>query len=80
MTCSDAIIKRLDDLCKQRNITLNKLATLSGIKQSTLNNIMKGNTRNPNIRTLLRIATGLEITVSELLDFEEINNTIFEDE
>ena len=80
MTCSDAITKRIDDLCKERNITLNKLATLSGIKQSTLNNIMCGNTKNPNLRTLLRIATGLEMTVSEMLDFPEINNTIFEDE
>ena len=80
MTYSDVIIKRLDDLCKERNITLNKLATLSGIKQSTLHNIMQSNTRNPNLRTLHKIATGLGITMSELFDFPEINETIFDDE
>ena len=30
MTYSDAIIKRLTDLCVERGITTNKLATLSG--------------------------------------------------
>lgn len=35
MTYSDAIIKRLTDLCVERGITTNKLATLSGITQST---------------------------------------------
>ena len=34
MTYSDAIIKRLTDLCVERGITTNKLATLSGITQS----------------------------------------------
>ena len=33
MTYSDAIIKRLTDLCVERGITTNKLATLSGITQ-----------------------------------------------
>ena len=39
MTYSDAIIKRLTDLCVERGITTNKLATLSGITQSTLNSM-----------------------------------------
>jgi len=80
MTYSDVIIKRINDLCEQRNITLNKLSTLSGITQSTLNNIMHGHTRNPNLRTLHKIAVGLEMHLSELLDFPEINDTIFDDE
>ena len=42
MTYSDAIIKRLTDLCVERGITTNKLATLSGITQSTLNSMMRG--------------------------------------
>ena len=48
MTYSDAIIKRLTDLCAERKITINKLATLSGITQSTVDNLMKGKTKNPN--------------------------------
>lgn len=80
MTYSEAITKRILALCKERNITLNKLATLSGMKQSTLENIVKGNTKSPGFRTLHRISIGLGMTISELLNFPEINDAIFEDE
>ncbi|CUX33215.1 helix-turn-helix domain-containing protein [Clostridium sp. C105KSO13] len=80
MTYSDAIIKRLTQLCKERGITVNKLATLSGITQSTVDNLMKGKTRNPKLKTLHKLAVGLEMTVSELLDFPEMNFTAFDDE
>lgn len=80
MTYSDAIIKRLTELCVERNITVNKLATLSGITQSTVDNLMKGKTRNPKLKTLYKLAVGLDMTVSELLDFPEMNEEAFEDE
>ena len=80
MTYSDVIIKRLTTLCKERNITVNKLATLSGITQSTVENIMSGKTKNPKLKTLHKLPIGLNMSVSELLDFPEMNETIFEDE
>lgn len=80
MTYSEAIIKRLTELCSERNITINKLATLSGITQSTVENIMSGKTKNSKLKTLHKLAIGLDMTVSELLDFPEMNETIFEDE
>lgn len=80
MTYADAIAKRISQICNEKQITLNKLATQSGLRQSTLDNIVKGNTKNPTLRTLHRIAVGLGITVSQLLDFTEMNETVFEDE
>ena len=80
MTYSDIIILRLTQLCKERNITINKLATLSGITQSTVENIMSGKTKNPKLKTLHKLSTGLGMTISELLDFPEMNETMFEDE
>lgn len=80
MTYSDVIIMRLRELCQERGITVNKLATLSGITQSTVENLMAGKTRNPKLKTLHKLATGLGMTVSELLDFPEMDNTIFDDE
>ncbi|MCU0079192.1 MULTISPECIES: helix-turn-helix domain-containing protein [Lachnospiraceae] len=80
MTYSDVIILRLTRLCKEKKITINKLATLSGITQSTVENIMSGKTKNPKLKTLHKLALGLGMTVSELLDFPEMNETIFEDE
>ena len=80
MTYSDVIILRRTKLCEEQHITINKLATLSGITQSTVENIMSGKTKNPKLKTLHKLAIGLGMTVSELLDFPEINETIFEDE
>ena len=80
MTYSDVIILRLTRLCKEQTITINKLATLSGITQSTVENIMSGKTKNPKLKTLHKLAIGLGMTVSELLDFPEMNETIFDDE
>lgn len=80
MTYSDAIILRLSNLCRERNITINRLATLSGITQSTIANLMSGKTKNPKLKTLHKLAVGLDMTVSDLLDFPEMNETIFDDE
>lgn len=80
MTYSDVIILRLNEICRQRNITVNKLANISGITQSTVENIIAGKTKNPKLKTLHKIAVGLNMTVSELLDFPEMNETQFDDE
>ena len=80
MTYSKVITKRILTLCNERKITVNKLATLSGMKQSTLDNIIKGNTKSPGLRTLHRISQGFEMTLSELLDFPEMNETLLDDE
>lgn len=79
LTYSEAISKRILSLCKSRKITVNKLATMSGLRQSTLDNVVKGITKNPKLKTLHRISIGLNMTVSELLDFPEMNEEIFED-
>ena len=80
MTYSKIITKRLLQLCQEHNITINKLATRSGMKQSTIDNIIKGNTKSPGLRTLHRISQGFGMTLSELLNFPEMNETPFEDD
>jgi transcriptional regulator with XRE-family HTH domain len=80
LTYSEAVAYRISQICKERNLTLNKLASLSGLRQSTLDNIAKGNTKNPTLRTLHRIAVGLDMTVSQLLDYVIMNESVFDDE
>lgn len=80
MTYADAIAKRLLEICEQENITVNRLCTLSGVSHTTIQDIITGKTRNITLRTLHRLAIGLNMTLSELLDFTEMNETIFEDE
>ena len=80
VTYSDVIKKRINYLIEERNITINKLATLSGLTQSTVEDIMNGRTKNPKLKTLHRLAIGLDMNLSELLDFPEMNETKFDDE
>ncbi|MBE6007355.1 MAG: helix-turn-helix transcriptional regulator [Sarcina sp.] len=61
-------------------MTINRLATLSGLKQSTIDNIIHGRSRNPKARTLHRIANTINMTLSEFLDFPELNDCVLEDE
>ena len=41
-------IQRIRELCRQRGISINKLASMSNVKQSTLDNIVRGVTKNPS--------------------------------
>lgn len=73
-------VARIRSLCKKRGISINKLSVMSGVKQSTLDNIMRGLTKNPRVKTLHKIATAFNMTLSEFLDFDELNDYLFEED
>ncbi|MBQ7875459.1 MAG: helix-turn-helix transcriptional regulator [Oscillospiraceae bacterium] len=80
MGYSEIYIKRIRQLCEKRGMAINKLATMSGVKQSTLDNIVQGNTKNPRVDTLHKIAIAFNMTLAEFLDFKELNEYSFDDE
>ena len=79
MEYNDIYIRRIRQLCAERGITTNKLATMSDVRQSTLDNIVRGLTKNPRIRTLHKLAIAFNMTLSEFLDFKELNDYSFEE-
>ena len=80
MDYSELYVARIRALSKQRGITVNRLSTMSGVKQSTLDNIVRGLTKNPRVRTLHRIAHAFNMTLSEFLDFKELNDYGFDED
>jgi len=74
MTARNAVRNRIIQLCEARGITINKLSTICGITQSTLNNIVNTGSNNPTISTVAKVCDGLEITIREFF-----NHAIFED-
>ena len=74
MTARNAVRQRIIDLCDSRDITVNKLATISGITQSSLNNIINKGSNNPTISTVAKICDGLEITIREFFDDDIFND------
>lgn len=80
MEYSELLVKRIRTLCKARGIAINKLASMSGVKQSTLDNIVRGVTKNPRMKTLHKIAIAFNMTPAEFFDFDELNEYTFEDD
>lgn len=80
MQYSEIYVKRIKELCKSRGISINKLATMSGVRQSTLDNIMRGITKNPGVKTMHKVATAFNMTLSEFLSFTELDDYSFADE
>lgn len=57
MNIGEAVKLRILELCSERGITVNKLSMLSGITQSTLNNIVSGRNNSTTVSTVKKYAT-----------------------
>ena len=65
---------RIINLCKDRNITINKLSILCGVTQSTFNSILNRENNTITLSTIKKICDGLDITIKEFFDSEEFDN------
>ena len=63
-----AVRERILELCAQRKITVNRLATISGVTQSTLNNVVSGRNNSVTVSTVKKLCDGLDITLREFFD------------
>ena len=70
MNISQATAERFIELCEQNGITINKLATISGVTQSTVNDIVNLKSKNVGIVTIKKLCDGLDISISEFFDTE----------
>ncbi|MGN1013410.1 MAG: helix-turn-helix domain-containing protein [Clostridia bacterium] len=74
MTVSKAISTRIINICKEKNISINKLANASFLTQSTLQSIIVGDSNNPKLLTISRVCYGLDITLEEFFSDEVFND------
>ena len=72
MKLHEAVKQRILGLCKENHITINRLAMLSGMPQSTVNSLVDGTSKNPKLLSIMRICLGLNM---ELVDF--FNDSVF---
>lgn len=63
------ISKHLMNIPNDKKLTINHVATLAVMKQSTLNSIFKGQSKRPTIATFRKICLILCISVHEFFDF-----------
>ena len=65
MVIGEAVRKRIIGLCDERGISLNKLCSMSGVTQSTVNNVISGRNKSVTVGTLKKLCDGLGITIRE---------------
>lgn len=74
MNISRAVVMRIEELCKERKMTINALCNASGITQSTVNDIVNGTTYNTGIVTIKKLCDGLGISVRNFFDCDLFSN------
>lgn len=74
MNISQAVAGRIEELCIERNITVNKLSTMAGVTQSTVNDIVNHKAKNIGIITIKKLCDGLDITITDFFDTDIFRN------
>lgn len=74
MTTQNAVKNRILQLCGQRNISINRLATMAALPPSSVKNILYGKSKNPKLLTIKLICDGLDMTLSQFFDSDDFNN------
>jgi len=70
----EAIAKRIIELCSKYDLTINGLSSRCLLTQSTVENIVNGTSKNPKTLTIIRICSGLNITLREFYNSDLFDN------
>lgn len=68
MRIGEAVQLRILELCRERELSVNKLSGMCGLTQSTLNNIVSGRNNSATVATVKKICDGLEIDIVQFFD------------
>ena len=68
-----AVRNRILQLCGEREISINRLATISALPPSSVKNILYGKSQNPKLITIKMICDGLDITLGEFFSTPEFD-------
>lgn len=79
MNTKEAVAKRILNLCEERNLAINALASVSGISPSTVYSMLNEKSKNPGVVSLKKICDGLDISIREFFDdslFDDLEQEI----
>ncbi len=65
MTVGVAVRERILQLCNERDLSINRLCAMSGVTQSTVNNIISGRNNSATVSTIKKLCDGLEIRLED---------------
>lgn len=73
MSVKDVVADRFLQLCAQRGIKANELATISGVTPSTVYSPLDRRRRDVSVITVKKLCDGLEITLGEFFSAPEFD-------
>ena len=74
MDTVNAVKFRIMQLCDERDISINRLATICALPPSSIKNILYGKSQNPKLLTIKMICDGLDITLGEFFSTPEFDS------
>lgn len=75
MTISEAISKRVYQLCRERGITTDGLSDISGVSRDTMKNILNGKSKELDISIIKSLCGGLNVTLREFFSAPEFEQS-----
>ena len=73
MNLNDAIIKRIEEICKERESNICDIALSGGMSPSAIYDLIKGRTKCSKVITVKRFCDGAGITLAEFFDRDYFN-------
>jgi hypothetical protein len=73
MKMNNAIIKRINEICKEKKSNVCDIALNGGMSPSAIYDIIKGRTKCSKVITIKRFCDGAGITLSEFFDRDYFN-------
>ena len=73
MVVKQAVVERFLELCQQRNIRPNELATRSGVTPSTVYSMLDQRRKDISIVTIKKLCDGLDLTLGEFFSTPEFD-------
>ncbi|MBQ4165389.1 MAG: helix-turn-helix transcriptional regulator [Oscillospiraceae bacterium] len=68
MTVNNAVAQRISKLLKEKNMTQYRLEQRSGIQHGSMQCIMNGRNKTVTLSTVIMLAKGFDMTLTEFLD------------
>ncbi len=73
MGVKNAVVERFKNICRERNMKINELATLSGVIPSSVYSMLDSSRHNISIVLIKKLCDGLDISLANFFDADEFN-------
>ena len=74
MSYGTTIYRRIEELCKKREITISQLSKISGVSYTVFYNLKNQRSNDIAFSTLLRLCSALRITPNEFLSADYLKD------